>query len=78
MILWLGSVIGLLIGVIFGWAICRAQFKKKSAGTLRVDSSDPSEAPYLFLELKNEGMNMIRNGRIVIFTVNLDGYMPRK
>lgn len=78
MIWWLGPVVGLLIGIIFGWVICRAQFKKKSAGTLRVDSSDPSEAPYLFLELKNEGMNMIRKGRIVIFKVDLNGYMPRK
>lgn len=78
MIWWLGPVVGLLIGIIFGWVIYRAQFKKKSAGTLRVDSSDPSEAPYLFLELERGGMDVIYRNKIVIFKVDLNGYRSRK
>ena len=78
MIWWLGPAVGLLVGIIFGWVICRVRLGKKSAGTLRMDSSDPSEAPYLFLELERGGMDAIYRNKIVIFKVDLKGYMSRK
>lgn len=78
MIWWLGPAVGLLVGIIFGWVICIVRLGKKSAGTLQMDSSDPSEAPYLFLELERGGMDAIYRNKIVIFRVDLNGYMPRK
>ena len=40
-------VAGILFGLIFmNWALNKAK-----VGTLRVDSSDPEDGPYLFLEL---------------------------
>lgn len=67
-------VAAFVLGAIFG----RLSFPKKCAGTLRVDRSDPTEAPYLFLELEPGGMDEIHKNETVIFKVDLNGYMPRK
>jgi hypothetical protein len=44
--------VALVIGVIVGLNLSRFIFKPKVAGTIRVDTSDPTEY-YLFLELSN-------------------------
>lgn len=63
---------GLLVGGIPAMLI-----RRRTVGTLRVDHSDPSEAPYLFLELKNGGMEVIRRRKRVAFNVDLNNYLPR-
>ncbi len=52
--------------------------RQKVVGTLRVDHSEPSEEPYLFLELKKDGIESIQKKKEVLFKVDLDSYLPRK
>ncbi|MBR3739255.1 MAG: beta-lactamase induction signal transducer protein [Clostridia bacterium] len=60
-----------------GFALAIILKKEKPIGTLRVDRSDPDEAPYLFLELEQNGMERIRQSKTVVLKVDLNGYLPR-
>lgn len=73
MILVLLWVIGVFIGFIFS-SLLR---KRKQIGTLRMDRSDPNEAPYLFLELDPDGMKKINRFKNVVLRVRLENYIPR-
>ena len=69
---------GGLAGFIFGFGLKALLVKrKKPIGTLRLDRSDPNEAPYLFLELERGGMDRIYSDKTVIFKVDLNSYLPR-
>lgn len=48
------------------------------AGVLREDHSDPDEAPYLFLELKKEGLLKIQTRNYVVLKVVRENYIPRE
>lgn len=74
---WMWLVGGLLVGFGIGWAISQLQNQKNAAGVLREDRSDPTEAPYLFLELEPDGMTKIHKSKTVVFKVDLNGYLPR-
>lgn len=50
-------------------------FKNKPVGVIRVDQSDPTEKPYLFLELPPGGMNEIMTKDHVVFLVVRDNYI---
>lgn len=79
--LWMWLVIGWLGGTVIGYVlsriIVRQHDKKLYVGTLRVDRSDPDEAPYLFLELEQGGMMKIHQNKTVLFNVDLNGYLTR-
>lgn len=79
---WMWLMIGCIVGIIveFGisWFILWRHDKKFCVGTLRVDRSDPDEAPYLFLELEQDGMDKIHKNKTVTFNVDLNSYLPRK
>lgn len=64
-----------LIGVIVGYILAVTLKRGKSAGTLKIDSSDP-EGPYLFLELSKD-VDIIRGEQYVTFRVDDSNY-PRK
>ncbi len=66
-------VAGILFGLIFmNWALNKAK-----VGTLRVDSSDPEDGPYLFLELE-KGVGDISSKSYVLLKVNTQSYLSRK
>lgn len=46
------EVLLVLIGVAVGSSAVLIWCKRTSIGTIRIDQSDPTEPPYLFLELK--------------------------
>ena len=75
--LWMWLVIGWLGGTVIGYVlsriIARQHDKKLCVGTLRVDRSDPDEAPYLFLELEKP-VGYIMGRTYVILKVNLKNY----
>ena len=48
----------------------------KRIGTLRVDTSDPYEEPYLFLELRR-GVGDIKRMKYVMLKVNIENYIPQ-
>ena len=69
---------GALIGFLIGRLITIFLNRKKMVGTLRMDHSDPTEEPYLFLEMNPGGMAVINREKIVFFRVDLNEYLPRK
>lgn len=79
---WVWCGIGCIVGIIVG-CVVSVIFQKKNdryrhAGSLRMDHSDPEDAPYLFLELEPNGMDIIRRNKTVLLDVNLENYLPRK
>jgi len=75
-LLWL--FIGVLTGFAGGYGLSVFLRSKTFAGTLREDHSDPTEAPYLFLELEHGGMEKIHKYRTVMFKVKIENYLPRR
>lgn len=57
-------LLGVLIGVIFTCVVFRCWM----VGVLRVDHSDPHDAPYLFLELSKE-LSSVANKKYVVLKV---------
>lgn len=70
-----GLFISLIIGTVFGF-IFGATRNQPTSGTLRIDNSDPSESPYLFVELKCDPM-ALKELPYVTFEVNAENYVPR-
>ena len=66
-----------VIGVLFGFIFAVLLQKRKKIGALRMDRSDPNEAPYLFLELDPDGMRKINRFKTVVLRVKLENYIPR-
>lgn len=80
--LWIWFGIGCVSGIILGYVIFSIfrirNDARRHAGVLRMDRSDPNEAPYLFLELEPNGMDIIHKNNTVILNVNLESYLSRK
>ena len=74
-----GCIIGLVVGVLIGVFVMRLTRRSKGRciGTLRVDQSDPNEAPYLFLVLKCD-INTVKAQRYATFKVNVENYISQK
>lgn len=65
------------IGVLFGCIISKIISRVKVVGSLRVDTSDPEDGPYLFLEL-SKSMDVVAKKKYVILKVNLNSFIPHK
>ena len=71
-------------GIILGAVILLIAFKisgriRKPIGDLRVDRSDPRDAPLLFLELnKDTNVHTIISKKFVIFRVKLENFLPHE
>lgn len=61
-----------------GFALGRMQRRKSCIGALRLDRSDPAEAPYLFLELDSDGVEKLHRSRVVSLRVRIENYIPQK
>ena len=62
------EVLLFLLGFVFGIVFFLICLVVRSVGTLRVDQSDPTEQPYLFLELDKPVENIIKE-KYVLFKV---------
>lgn len=69
--------IAFIAGILIGSLVTNAIFQRAKVGTLRVDSSDPEDGPYMFLEI-DKGVGDITSKRCVLLKVSLDSYLPRK
>ena len=70
----------LLIGIIIGLGLGLTTIHRslpKAVGSLRVDHSDPDSEPYLFMEIDQDGMDVIRNSNYIILKVNLKSYISQ-
>ena len=64
---------GISIGLLFG----KAWTDKHVIGNLRIDQSDPTEDPYLFLELFN-GIHTFSDKKTVHLKVRAENYVSQK
>ncbi len=65
----IGIVIGILIGAIL--------FHRRPSGNLRVDHSDPTCGPLLFLELSTDVGTVMRK-KCVTFKVRVENFLPHE
>lgn len=78
MVFWMWLIIGIVSGFAAGYGLSVFLRSRTFAGTLREDHSDPTEAPYLFLELEHGGMEKIHKYKAVTFKVKIEDYLPRR
>ena len=69
---------GLLAGGAIGFGVAWTYYSRKCVGTLREDHSDPTEAPFLFLELETDGAAKIHKSKSVLLKVKIEDYIPRR
>lgn len=67
----------ILLGMCLGVGLTIIFKRRRPVGTLRVDQSDSTEAPYLFLDL-DEPVNSFRREKYVTFKVRNENYISRK
>ena len=65
-------LLGFVVGVVF-FLIC---LTARPIGTLRVDQSDPTEQPYLFLEL-DKPVESVINKKYVLFRVSKKNFISQ-
>lgn len=75
MVLWIWILPSFVLGFFIGFLIATKKRKNNYAGVLREDRSDPTEAPYLFLELEPGGLDKIHQHSEVTFKVKLENYI---
>lgn len=69
------AVVIFVAAVIVGAVI--ANKHNKPIGTLRIDQSDPDEAPYLFLELSEDPRKLMKSTYVTL-KVNAKNYISHK
>ncbi|MDD2299645.1 MAG: hypothetical protein PHU69_08370 [Fermentimonas sp.] len=65
------------IGMLIGCILTRIIFQTRSVGSLRVDTSDSDDSPYLFLELSKDIEEIYRK-KYVMFKVSLKNFIPHE
>ena len=66
----------MLLGILAGFLICKGLYMRRNVGTLRIDRSEPDEAPYFFLEVTNA--KRIEDGKLITMRVEQANYRPQK
>ena len=66
-----------VIGVIAGMVSVAIIYNTQFAGVLRIDTSDPEDGAYMFLELAKPP-HAIRDGRLVVMRVSVKDYIPHE
>ena len=69
-------VIG-IIGFIAGAIVGKRSNDQSISGTLRIDSSDPYDGPYMFLEL-SEDLIAVSKKQHITLDVSTESYISRK
>jgi hypothetical protein len=72
-----GFVIGLLIGILIGYGFSVVIRCRSVVGSLRIDTSDQDDGPYLFLELSKDVSEVYRRKHIML-EVNTENFIPHK
>ena len=71
------AIIAFVVGMVAGMAVMFFAFREKPVGALRIDSSDPDDGPYMFLELSSDPRMVMRKKRIVL-EVNTKSYLSQE
>ena len=70
------EVLLVLLGFVGGMVFFLVYLAARSIGTLRVDQSDPTEQPYLFLEL-DKPVESVINKKYVLFRVSKKNFISQ-
>lgn len=70
-------VIGYFIGLVVGWMFATKRSTKDYDGSLKIDTSDPDDGPYLFLELSKD-VNYIYNKKYVKLIIDRKNFIPHE
>lgn len=70
-------IIIFVIGILIGCVITLSIFRMRSVGSLRIDTSDPDDGPYLFLELSKD-VSVVYQKRYVTLKVNTKSFIPHE
>lgn len=71
------EILYLLVGLVFGVIIHSVWTRINNVGRLRIDRSDATDAPYLFLEA-TKSIPEISRKRYVIFRVSNENFISQK
>ena len=66
-----------MIGVIVGSIVTQIILRIKSVGTMRIDTSDPEDGPYLFLELTKDVL-YVKRKKYITLKVSSKNYISSK
>lgn len=70
-------IIMFVIGVLFGVVATIVYYRRKRVGTLRIDTSDPSDGAYFFLEIESGKAEAIPNQKTILLSVNTQNYISQ-
>ena len=73
----LGFSLGVLVGMIISLVSTLIVARTITAGTLRIDKSDPQDDPYMFLEI-SKGVGDLADRKHIILTVSTKSYISQK
>lgn len=71
------AILTFVIGVLFGFVLAVVHYRRKHVGTLRIDTSDPSDGAYFFLEIESGKASSIPNQKTILLTVNTENYISQ-
>lgn len=71
------EIICIAVGIIIGLTISIVGLLFKSTGFLRIDRSDPMDAPYMFLEI-NKDVGDISKKKFVILQVKEENFISHE
>ena len=71
------TLVYIVLGILIGCGLNIILLLSINIGTLRVDSSDPYDNPYLFLEL-SKSLNSLISKKYVILKVDFKNYISHK
>lgn len=72
-----GLIIAFLLGLAMGCIFTKLLSHPETVGALRVDSSDPDDGPYLFLELTSNP-EVIKTKKYIYLKVDTRSYITQK
>lgn len=67
------AIVSIIVGIVIG----RLTHRERPLGDLRVDRSDPSCEPYLFLELDTDVYSIMRK-KNATFRVKIENFIPHE
>lgn len=67
----------IILSMALGCLIGKFLFDKVIIGTIRVDTSDPDDNPYLFLELESD-ISKLKHGDVVCVVISKQNYISPK
>lgn len=70
-------LLALIGGILVGIVVTSVYFCSKTIGSLRVDHSDPSEPPYLFLEVE-KNPDALDHGKVVVLRVKRENLISHE